>query len=149
MNPVATQVRTTATSILLVGLAVLALLVPATFATAVASAELVMFDSQSCSWCRRWDAEVGQGYPASEEGQRAPLRRVDISRASTSGVRLAGAVNATPTFVLVEGGAEVGRITGYPGADFFWGQLGEMLAQLEPVVPPVPVQERERSASLQ
>ncbi len=116
--------------------------------TGASAAELVMFDSANCSWCRRWDREVGVGYPDSDEGQRAPLRRIDISQASASGLRLARTVTATPTFVLVEAGAEVGRITGYPGADFFWGQLAEMMGQLPPAEPAEPVRERERSASL-
>jgi hypothetical protein len=29
--------------------------------------------------------------------------------------------------VLVENGAEIGRIEGYPGEDFFWGLLKQML----------------------
>ena len=33
----------------------------------------------------------------------------------------------TPTFVLVGGGRELGRITGYAGDAFFWGQLRELL----------------------
>ena len=96
------------------------------------AAELIMFDEAGCSWCRRWDKEVGQAYPRSEEGQRAPLRRFDISRSRNAGVGLAAPVTVTPTFVLVDGGVEVGRITGYPGADFFWGLLGGLVARLAP-----------------
>jgi hypothetical protein len=33
----------------------------------------------------------------------------------------------TPTFVLVADGREVGRITGYPGEDFFWGLLQRLI----------------------
>jgi len=33
--------------------------------------------------------------------------------------------------MLVQSGREVGRITGYPGADFFGGKLGELLSKLE------------------
>lgn len=130
----------------LVVLAVIATLTPIQGATA---AELVMFDSANCSWCRHWDRDVGVGYHNSEEGQRAPLRRVDIGQAAASGIRLARTVTATPTFVLVEDGDEVGRITGYPGAEFFWGQLGGMLAQLRPAEPSEPLRERDRSARLQ
>lgn len=36
----------------------------------------------------------------------------------------------TPTFVLMDGGREVGRIVGYPGEDLFWGLFGALLAQL-------------------
>lgn len=104
----------------------------------VAAAELVMFVDTGCPWCLRWDREVGEAYGRSEEGRRAPLRRLHISTARRSGLTLAGAVTVTPTFVLVDAGQEVGRITGYPGADFFWGMLGELLAKLAPVVPDKP-----------
>jgi hypothetical protein len=94
------------------------------------AAELLMFEEPGCPWCVRWHREVGVGYPKSEEGRRAPLRRLHVSSARTSGVRLRSPVTATPTFILIEGDAEIGRITGYPGADFFWGMLGELLAKL-------------------
>ncbi|MGE3918476.1 MAG: thioredoxin family protein [Hyphomicrobiaceae bacterium] len=102
------------------------------------AAELVMFEEAGCSWCRRWDKEVGVAYPKTDEGRRAPLRRLDISSARSSGLRLSGPVNVTPTFVLVDAGTEIGRITGYPGADFFWGLLGEMIARLSRSVPEMP-----------
>jgi hypothetical protein len=104
----------------------------------VAAAELVMFVDTGCPWCLRWDREVGEAYERSEEGRRAPLRRLHISTARRSGLTLASAVTVTPTFVLVDGGLEVGRITGYPGADFFWGMLGELLARLAPPAPDKP-----------
>jgi hypothetical protein len=40
-------------------------------------------------------------------------------------------VSFSPTFVLVEQGREIGRITGYPGADFFWGMLAELIQKLD------------------
>lgn len=40
----------------------------------------------------------------------------------------------TPTFVLIDGGREVGRIEGYPGEAFFWGLL-EKLARDLPAEP--------------
>ncbi|MBL3206218.1 thioredoxin family protein, partial [Klebsiella pneumoniae] len=38
----------------------------------------------------------------------------------------------TPTFILVDGGREIGRIEGYPGADFFWGLLERLAQRLPP-----------------
>jgi hypothetical protein len=99
------------------------------------AAELVMFVDAGCPWCARWDREVGEAYAHSDEGRIAPLRRIDISAARRSGLRLASAVTVTPTFVLVERDVEVGRITGYPGPDFFWGMLGELIARLPAVTP--------------
>ena len=63
-----------------------------------------MFDDPGCVWCRRWNAEIGPGYPRSPEGQQAPLRRIHIRDQAKAGVALARPINATPTFVLVEDG---------------------------------------------
>ena len=35
----------------------------------------------------------------------------------------------TPTFVLMVDGVEISRIEGYPGEDFFWGLLEQMMDQ--------------------
>ena len=78
------------------------------------AAELVMFEDPGCPYCRRWHAEVGISYHATEEGRMAPLRRVDIKDRSKAGISLESPVTYTPTFVLAENGREVGRIVGYP-----------------------------------
>jgi len=92
-------------------------------------AELLMFEERGCPWCARWHAEIGPAYPNTDEGRRAPLRRLDIHAPRPEGIALGPPLRLTPTFVLVERGREVGRITGYPGQDFFWGLLGELLAR--------------------
>lgn len=94
------------------------------------AAELVMVESRGCPWCVRWHAEIGPAYPKTTEGRRAPLRRLDISRTRAAGITFAAPVTISPTFVLVDGGREIGRITGYPGPDFFWGLLAELLDKL-------------------
>lgn len=105
---------------------------PAAPAQAAGSdAELVMFDDTGCPYCRRWRREVGPAYDNSPEGRRAPLRTVQLRGALPAGITLAAPVRATPTFVLVQDGREVGRITGYPGADFFWGMLTDLMRKLE------------------
>ncbi len=101
--------------------------------SSMVAAELVMFEEAGCPWCRRWHAEVGPGYGKSPEGQRAPLRLVDVHRSRPQDLTFIKKIQVTPTFVLIEGGHEMGRITGYPGADFFWAQLGQMLDRIPPV----------------
>ena len=96
------------------------------------AAELQMYEEQGCVWCRRWHAEIGPAYSKTPEGRRAPLVRIDIHQPRPAGVTLSAPVRATPTFVLVENGREVGRITGYPGADFFWGLLEQLMSKLAP-----------------
>src|SRR3546814_17347707 len=77
-----------------------------------------------------WHREIGPGYPLSDEGRLASLRRVDLDKAWPAGLPKAGGVIYTPTFLLVACGREIGRITGYPGADFFYPQLDPLLEQL-------------------
>lgn len=93
---------------------------------AASAAELIMFNQRGCPWCIRWQQEIGPIYPKSPEGLYAPLRVVDI-RATLSDVKLQKPVTITPTFVLVDNGAEIGRVTGYPGAEFFWDLLSEII----------------------
>ena len=88
--------------------------------------KLVMVEAAGCVYCARWHAEVGHAYTNSAEGRFAPLQRVSIGDPSLSYL---GGLQYTPTFVLVEGQREIGRITGYPGADFFWSLLAGLLAK--------------------
>jgi len=97
--------------------------------------ELLMFEEVGCPWCRRWRAEVGPSYPLSSEGKRAPLRVLDMHRPLPPGLVLAGPIIASPTFVLIEDGDEVGRIVGYPGSDFFWGLLEGLMRKVKHPTP--------------
>lgn len=99
-------------------------------ATAQASdTRLLMFESPACPWCAAWEAEVGPGYPLSPEGAVAPLERVRFGTLP-EGVSLVAPPRVTPTFVLIHDGAEIGRIEGYPGADFFWAMLDRLIGRL-------------------
>ncbi len=89
-----------------------------------------MFEQAGCAWCAAWDRQIGPIYPKTAEGRRAPLRRVDLHAERPSDLSRIQAVRFTPTFVLIDGGREIGRIQGYPGEDFFWGLLGELIGRL-------------------
>lgn len=91
------------------------------------SAELIMYESESCEWCEQWNEQIGPIYPKTAEGRFAPLRRVDIADDPPQDLSAVKGIHFTPTFVLMEKGREVGRILGYPGEDFFWGLLEEIL----------------------
>lgn len=97
------------------------------------AAELIMFAEAGCPWCARWDKEVGVLYDETPEGKRAPLRRLDIHAPLPDDLKFLTRGRYTPTFVLIDNGREIGRIRGYPGEDFFWGLLSEMLG---PITPP-------------
>lgn len=103
------------------------LVIPAKLAQA---AELVMVDQAGCSWCERWDAEIGVIYGETPEGRIAPLRRVDIHEALPPDLAFIDGLVFTPTFVLIDKDREIGRINGYAGQDFFWGQLHQLLENL-------------------
>jgi hypothetical protein len=111
-------------------IALAALVIASVLATqhgGVCAAELVMFEDPACPWCRRWHAEIGPAYPRTAEGRAAPLRRLHIRDQARAGVLLQRPITVTPTFVLAEEGREIGRIVGYPGEEFFYGLLGNLL----------------------
>lgn len=107
-----------------IGLAMVALAAPA-----AAEVRLLMIEAPGCPWCARWHAEVGDAYPLTPEGRIAPLARADKGHLPPE-VVLEGPAVFTPTFVLLHDNAEVGRIEGYPGEDFFWPLLGGLIATL-------------------
>jgi hypothetical protein len=94
------------------------------------AAELVMFEQSGCEWCAVFNREVAPVYGKTEEGQRAPLRRVDIDQPLPNDLAFIKVERLTPLFVLVDAGKEIGRIRGYPGDDNFWGLLDVLLARL-------------------
>ncbi len=93
------------------------------------AAELVIFESMACEWCEIWEEEIGEGYHNSSEARVAPLRRVDIDDDRPVDLEKIEGIAYTPTFVVMSKGEEVGRIIGYPGEDFFWHLLDEILAK--------------------
>lgn len=100
-------------------------------AASALAAELVVYRRDGCPFCGRFEREVAPVYAKTREGGRAPLRRVDLPAGGISGAGLAEPVIATPTFVLVDRGREIGRITGYLNDDMFWGLLGQLLAGMD------------------
>jgi hypothetical protein len=108
--------------------ALLALAAPAAGA-AGPRLELVMLERPGCAFCALWRAEIGPAYPKTWEGRAAPLRRVDLAEGWPDDLAGLARDQVTPTFILLSGGAEVGRIRGYPGDMFFWPMLDALLAR--------------------
>lgn len=96
---------------------------------AYAETRLMMAEEPGCIWCARWNAEIGPIYEKTTEGKAAPLRRVDLTDPIPQDIALVRPVNFTPTFILLIDGVEVERLEGYPGEDFFWGLLDQMLTR--------------------
>ncbi len=92
--------------------------------------ELVMMEEEGCGWCERWREEIGVVYNKTPEGRTAPLRIVDVHEPMPSDLQFLKPAYFTPTFILVSKGREIGRIQGYPGEDFFWALLGQLMTKL-------------------
>ncbi|WP_324754257.1 hypothetical protein [Roseovarius sp. Pro17] len=90
------------------------------------AADLVMVEQEGCIYCAQWDKEISHIYPKTEQGERAPLRRVQL-RDLPDDIEFTSRPVFTPTFVLVENGKELGRMEGYAGDEFFWFVLGKLL----------------------
>lgn len=97
------------------------------FTSNAIAAELIMVRQAGCPWCILWDREIGPIYPVSAEGRFAPLRQLDIREPLPAFVEKP--VTVTPTFILIEGNREIGRLVGYPGDSYFWEMLSEIFAQ--------------------
>ena len=103
-------------------------IIPSVFPALVSAAELLMVREDDCPWCTVWEEEIGPIYPKTPEGKFAPLSQVNLGQ-SIDDTRILDSVIYTPTFILIEKGTEIARLEGYPGEDFFWTILKEMLIE--------------------
>lgn len=108
--------------------AALLVLLGAASSAVAGTLQLLMVEQHGCIYCLTWDREVGDAYDVTPEGRAAPLIRVQLRDPLPAGVVLDRPAVFTPTFVLLDDGREIGRIEGYPGEDFFYARLGQMLA---------------------
>ena len=108
------------------------------------AAELVMFDGKWCGRCKQFLAEVAPVYHTTPPGKVMPLRVVDVQQ-TIPWFRISAPIEGTPTFVLVEKGAELGRITGYTTREAFIEQAYRLasLLQLTPKARAKPPRSRE------
>ncbi|RMC30322.1 SoxS protein [Paracoccus alkanivorans] len=88
-----------------------------------------MVEQEGCIYCEAWDREIGPGFAKSSEGLRAPLLRVDIDGPWPDGIALERRPTITPTFILLREGAELSRLEGYPGDQYFYPLIDEMLSK--------------------
>ena len=88
---------------------------------------LLMFEEIGCYWCGKWNGKIGPIYPKTAEGRTAPLQRIDIHAGIPAGIKIKSRPQFTPTFVVIRDGLEIGRIEGYPGEDFFWALLEQIM----------------------
>ena len=92
--------------------------------------ELIMIEQAGCHFCALFDEEIGQIYAITDEGKKAPLRRVNLHTTWPEDLKSIRVEPFTPTFILVDRGQEIDRLIGYPGDDYFWFLLNGMLDKL-------------------
>ena len=107
------------------------LIVLLSVAANVNAAELLMATRENCAYCKAWEIQVGAGYHKTAEGRIAPLRRIHISEFPRLPYSFREPVRYTPTFILVQDNAEIGRILGYSDEAMFWGLLDQLLNRLD------------------
>lgn len=111
-------------------IAVLAFMLSFSLSSNLHAAELIMIEQENCPWCEAFHEEIGGIYHKTDEGKRAPLRLIDIHDEPPEDLKSMTPGIYTPTFVLWNDGKEISRIRGYPGDEFFWYLLGQMLDKL-------------------
>lgn len=94
------------------------------------ASELLIIEAEGCYYCEIWDKEVGSIYNDNKIGSLLPLRRVNIKTVRSRSLKAIKNVYFTPTFIVLNDGIEIGRITGYPGEGFFWGYLENIVEKL-------------------
>ena len=72
------------------------------FERSAETAELIIFESETCEWCEVWDEEIGISYNKSREGSIAPLRRVDIDGDLPADLEHLEGLLYTPTFIVLD-----------------------------------------------
>lgn len=103
------------------------------FATAAPAADLLMVEQTGCAYCVLWHKQIGPIYPKTAAGATAPLAQIQLTDLKDDGPAIKRPVVFTPTFLLVENGAEIARLEGYAGEDFFWPLVEKMISDHTPL----------------
>lgn len=115
----------------------LSLVIPLLAASpAAAELTLLVIEQPGCVYCARWDRDIAPILPRTDEGKAAPLRRIQLREPVPADITLDRPATFTPTFVMLNDGRETGRIEGYPGDEFFWPLLNELIDTATLAQPP-------------
>lgn len=89
---------------------------------------LLMIEQAGCSYCVAFNRDIAPIYEKTELGAAAPLFHADLRGGIPDGIALASRPFVTPTFILIgPDGQELSRMTGFPGEDFFWPYITQMI----------------------
>jgi len=98
---------------------------------------LLMVEQTGCYYCRVFNRDLAPVYEKSTEGQAAPLVHMQLRGDLPEGVTLNTQPFVTPTFILIgPDGAEIERLTGFPGEDFFWPYVNDMITTAQAALAP-------------
>lgn len=90
---------------------------------------VLVYERKGCGYCRLVRENIIPAYWRAPEADRLPMRIIDIDALGTAGHVLKEPIDTTPTFVFLRDGAEVHRITGYPGRENFFAVVDWILKQ--------------------
>lgn len=93
--------------------------------------ELLVFEHEDCRYCRIFRSDVLPRYRDNGQEARAPIRFIRVEHTDTRRMNLHGGIHMVPTFVLMQDGQEVGRITGYWAPDNFFKMLANLLMRTD------------------
>ncbi|TVP71046.1 MAG: thioredoxin family protein [Rhodobacteraceae bacterium] len=100
---------------------------------------LLMIEQAGCYYCRVFNRDIAPAYMAAPEGIVAPLEHVQLRGPLPEDVTLTSQPFVTPTFILIgPDGVEIERLTGFPGEDFFWAYIGDMIRTAQAQLAPTP-----------
>ena len=91
------------------------------------SQEIVVFEVENCHVCGVFRDHVLPRYRQSPRASELPIRFVDVNEADVSKMKLIAPIQMVPTMVMMRGGQEVDRISGYTGPENFFVLVGKML----------------------
>ncbi|SCA57464.1 Regulatory protein SoxS [Candidatus Terasakiella magnetica] len=92
---------------------------------------LIFVHSPGCMYCEMWRDDILPMYHKTTEGQRLPLRQVNLDKGMPKDLKHLIYPTFTPTFIIVNRQMqESGRILGY-NEEFFWGFLQEAIKKLD------------------
>jgi thioredoxin-related protein len=91
------------------------------------NAELLVFEVQGCAYCRLFRRDIAPAYRRSPRARDVPMRFIDVNQADISKLKLAAPLQVVPTVVLMVGGREIERISGYMGPEPFFHMISSLM----------------------
>lgn len=99
-----------------------------TSSIAASTMELLVVEVEGCIYCLVFRRDVLPNYQASTQARTVPIRFIELNAAEEQKFPFAEPVTTVPTILLMKGGQEAGRITGYLGPENFFHAVNHMIS---------------------